>query len=291
MNSPGAATRRAHSARSYFRAPQPASSAPSRAEVKALHKQRLWTALQGNMAGTASDRLRAHASDFRDIEAPLLIKRAIAAPIAALQARQRKSSAVPMRVFMALQRSGLGRSTFDVEDLAVFACAVHPLKLFSSQMRRSLCQQAQLVTYQPGQVLCAQGEPTRVFHVVLSGAVEAYRPKALATALGESASVATGEAPQQAPQQAQQQQGGVFEVLDKDGNGFIEASEWRQATATLGVLAAESSTVDAIFDVLDKDGSGQIEDDELHAGLLHSSDLLPSLPGMERVGIFREVRI
>jgi hypothetical protein len=57
------------------------------------------------------------------------------------------------------------------------------------------------------------------------------------------------------------------------------------------VLAAESSTVDAIFDVLDKDGSGQIEDDELHAGLLHSSDLLPSLPGMERVGIFREVRI
>ena len=57
----------------------------------------------------------------------------------------------------------------------------------------------------------------------------------------------------------------LFRKIDTDGNGFIDATEWRAAVHKLGVPVAPSSTVDAIFAVLDTDGSGQIDYRELHS--------------------------
>ena len=57
----------------------------------------------------------------------------------------------------------------------------------------------------------------------------------------------------------------LFRKIDTDGNGFIDATEWRAAVHKLGVPVAPISTVDAIFAVLDTDGSGQIDYRELHS--------------------------
>ena len=60
-------------------------------------------------------------------------------------------------------RAGLTRSTLEVEDLLNFIGQVHPLKLYSSHMRRSLCEQATLVTFKAGQKICQQGEQADAF--------------------------------------------------------------------------------------------------------------------------------
>ena len=169
---------------------KPPLSAPSKAfvtrsEVRARHKQKLWTALQENVSASAEVRLRQHdRSDFRPLMAQLLYKRAVAKNEGRQRKRDdsRKSTVVSDRVFIALQRGGVGRSSLEVEDLMAFASQVHPLKLFSSHVKRSLCEQAQLVAYQHGDAVCAEGESARTFHVILSGSVEAYRAQTHAEA-------------------------------------------------------------------------------------------------------------
>ena len=55
----------------------------------------------------------------------------------------------------------------------------------------------------------------------------------------------------------------LFRRIDMDGDGVVNASEWRAAVRSLGVVAP-ASTVDAIFAALDIDGSGELNYTELH---------------------------
>ena len=87
----------------------------------------------------------------------------------------RASTMVSERVYVALQRGGAVRSTLEVEDLMLFVSQVHPLKLFGSFVRRTLCEQAQLVQFQTGDVICTEGERCDTYFVILSGSAEVYR--------------------------------------------------------------------------------------------------------------------
>jgi hypothetical protein len=55
----------------------------------------------------------------------------------------------------------------------------------------------------------------------------------------------------------------LFRRIDTDGDGVVNANEWRAAVSSLGV-AAPASNLDAIFAALDIDGSGELNYAELH---------------------------
>ena len=55
----------------------------------------------------------------------------------------------------------------------------------------------------------------------------------------------------------------LFRRIDTDGDGVVNANEWRAAVSSLGV-AAPASNLDAIFAAFDVDGSGELNYAELH---------------------------
>ena len=77
---------------------------------------------------------------------------------------------------MALQRGpALVRSTLEVDDLMLFVSQVHPLKLLSAPVRRSLCEQACLVRFNVGERVCTQGDFADAFYVILTGSIQVFR--------------------------------------------------------------------------------------------------------------------
>ena len=88
----------------------------------------------------------------------------------------RKSTVVSERVYMALQRgSTMARSTLEVNDLLDFVTQIPALKVYSTHLRRSLCEQATLVHFEQGQRICTQGDFADAFYVILTGAVQVFR--------------------------------------------------------------------------------------------------------------------
>ena len=69
----------------------------------------------------------------------------------------------------------MARSTLEVNDLLDFVTQIPALKVYSSHLRRSLCEQATLVHFEQGQRVCTQGDYADAFYVILTGAVQVYK--------------------------------------------------------------------------------------------------------------------
>ena len=141
-------------------APAPAVARPVvwRADVRAQHKHALWSSLRLARGGSQEAAVRVRRMDVSALVAPLVLPSTVE-PSARRprppRRENRTSTIVSERVYAALQR-GLVRSTLEVEDLMLFVSQVHPLKLMSGYVRRALCEQAQLVHFAPGEVVCKQ---------------------------------------------------------------------------------------------------------------------------------------
>ena len=145
----------------------------TRQEIKAKHQHEVWASLHSNIDHTE----KIKKMDYRKLVAPLGHGSKHSGgreSRSKMNKSSRTSTVVSERVYMALQR-GLTRSTLEVEDLMNFIGQVHPIKLFSSHVRKSLCEQATLVTFKPGEKICTQGDFADAFYVILTGAVQVYK--------------------------------------------------------------------------------------------------------------------
>lgn len=145
----------------------------SPAEAKASHRHKLWSTLHAREHSAHTEKVRR--MDDAALIAPLAGSRRTVAKVSSKLHRDvRKSTVVSERVYMALQRHGV-RSKLEVEDLLNFVTQIHPLKLMTLYVRRSLCEQASLVTFAQGERICKQGDVADSFYVILTGAVQVYK--------------------------------------------------------------------------------------------------------------------
>ncbi len=102
---------------------------------------------------------------------------------------------------------------------------------------------------------------------------EAPRPKRVPL---RKVTASADEAPAEALRQALAAQYGkvlsIFRLWDEDGNGLVDAREFRQALPMLG-LDVDRAASDALFATFDADGSGCIDYDELRAQLRPGADV------------------